>query len=313
MWFPRIRIKLLNSVENQYYDYNKWYFLCHFKSKKNYYKYSKGDYIDFVIDSYNNRKSALKNGKILFFNILFYGYRGFNDYSMGDDDYVEPSTLKEDNANNNSDTLFVESDTCSSLPGFKIYKANNINELNVHKHMTINLCAILNYELEIIGLLKKMDLNCSFSEKSQKIFRVFGVLEHADVNLQVLLLCQILEYMGEDLYKSNREIAAIDKCINIIEKEDLDLSEKCSLKDSLESLKYESSRKKIKKLLELYCKKDYKNFDKNKIAMSGYKMRSYIIHGKTIDEIEGIYDIAHKLKIITLDTFKEWSKKAVTN
>ena len=95
--------------------------------------------------------------------------------------------------------------------------------------------------------------------------------------------------------------------------EDLDLSEKCSLKDSLESLKYESSRKKIKKLLELYCKKDYKNFDKNKIAMSGYKMRSYIIHGKTIDEIEGIYDIAHKLKIITLDTFKEWSKKAVTN
>ncbi|MDO5394213.1 MAG: hypothetical protein Q4F33_06410, partial [Mycoplasmatota bacterium] len=109
--------------------------------------------------------------------------------------------------------------------------------------------------------------------------------------------------------KSDEAIELLDSFIAKLKDSDIEDTEKQSLENGIEALKQVSSGKKIKKLLDKYCKKEYKNFNKNKIVRDSYGLRSRIIHGDEINDEDDVGTNVYFLKYVVLDTFKEWSKE----
>lgn len=89
MWIPRVKIKLNNPAEIKFCKHNEYISLGEFKEKDLYYKFYDNSNLEVVILGYESREEALIDGKILYFNVLFNGYRTSLNYSMGDFDYVK--------------------------------------------------------------------------------------------------------------------------------------------------------------------------------------------------------------------------------
>jgi len=312
MWFPRVKIYISNSIDNKYYNVDKWYYITNFKTKKLYFRYRKDNRLEFVIDSYKNKQEALKNGKILYSNVLFYGYKSFFDFEMGDRFYITSlydewyDCTKEEYIKNEEWFFDTKNNSCDSL-GLSIFKGDNINDLDSYQSIEVEMKAFLKESIDIVVGLHNLDYDLKYTEKIQKIFHMFELVEESDTNTKILLLCQILEIMGINSDKSEEAKSLIIKFQKIVDRSDLSILEKQSLRGGLETLKRESSSKKIKKLINKYCNKDY-TFNKKKLIDECYTLRSLIIHGEKIKDKNNVYNLACKLKIITLDTFKEWSK-----
>ena len=314
MWFPRVRIKILASIENHFYEPNKWNSITNYNNdKKILFRYRKDDSLEFIIDGYDNKQEALKNGKILFSNILLYGYKSFFDFKMGDASYMtkmfhEGKGYTSEDFRNNEEWFFNTKKDSADFLGLSIYEAQDIEDLDTYKTIHIETKGILDEDIDIIKWMKNIEYDITYTEENQKIFHMFKLVEYSDTNTQILLLCQILEIMGINTDKSEKIKHIIDDLKAIIDSKDISDSEKESLKGGLENLKQESSRKKINSLLNKYCKKDYKLFNKNKLVNECYKLRSLIIHGEIIEETNDALDKAWKLKEVVLDTFTEWLK-----
>ena len=313
MWFPRVKIRITNKISNDCYQVNKWKYIKKFKTKKLYYRYLKDNYIEFVIDGYKNKQEALKKGKILFSNVLFYGYKSAFSFEMGDNQYIT-TLFKEKNGYSgqdfykNEEWFFNTKMDSADFIGFAVFEAVDLEDLDSYRTIKLELKAILNYGVDIIDWMRNIDYDNTYTEKIQKIFHMVKLVEYSDTNTQILLLCQILEIMGINSDKSEEAKKIIENLKQIINNSEISDSEKDSLNSGLEGLKRESSGKKIKNLLKKYCFNDYKSFNKYKLVKDYYKLRSLIIHGKIIEKTDDALNKARKLKIVVLDTFKEWIK-----
>lgn len=167
-----------------------------------------------------------------------------------------------------------------------------------------------NKPFDLIENLGLLDCNCIYSEKLQPIFNLFGLVEEANNETKILLLCQMLETRGDNRNKSNEAISLIEYLKKTVKNSKLEQTEKESIIGGLENFKNESNSQKIRRLVEKYSNKTYSDFDKNRLIRTCYKLRSKIIHGEELndDENNKIHLYSSNLKYLTLDIFKEWSK-----
>lgn len=318
MWMPRIKIKLNNLCEIRFCKHNEYIALGKFKGKNLYYKFRDNNNLEFALYGYDTREEALTDGKILYFNVLFKGYRTFLNYSMGDFDYIKwyyhPRYFKcsEEEFYKNEEWFYCEKSGERDFLGLQVEYAESLEKLDEYKDkkkMSGNLFAVYDSEIDFIKAMKEIDYDCSYNEKNQKIFNLFHLVEEAEDNIKILLLCQILETMGEKGNKSDVALDVMDSFIATLKNSDLEESEKNSLISGIEGLKLISSGKKIKNLLDKYCRKEYKNINKNKVVRESYSLRSRIIHGEELSKENDVGNNVYFLKFIVLDTFKEWAKE----
>lgn len=318
MWIPRVKIKLNNPAEIRFCKLNEYISLGKFKEKDLYYKFYDNSNLEVVILGYESREEALVDGKILYFNVLLNGYRTFLNYSMGDFDYVKwychPKYFKcsEEDFYKNEEWFYCERSGERDFLGLQIEKAESLENLDEYKDkhkLSGEIFVVYDREIDFVEKMKEIDYDCSYNEKNQKIFNLFHLVEKAEDDIKILLLCQILETMSEKENKSDTAVEVIDSFITILKNSNLEKSEKDSLIGGIEGLKQVSSGKKIKNLLDKYCKKEYKNFNKNKIVRDSYGLRSKIIHGDKINDEDDVGTNVYFLKYVVLDTFKEWSKE----
>lgn len=315
MWMPRVKIRIENKMENKYYELDKWTRFSNFKDKDIYYRFNSKNYIEFAICFYDSKEEALMDGKIFYYNVLYNGYYSFFNYKMGDNDYVTRMYHKEGGYTHeefikNEEWFFSCKKNGCNFIGLQIYEVDNLEDFEFYnREVEFEIKSILDQEIDLIKYLKNIDYDCIYSEKTQKIFNLFRLVENANNEIQILLLCQILETMGINESKSEKSIIEIDKCKHLIMNSELEQSEKDSIIGGLEHLKSQSSGKKIKKLVSKYCKKDYKKFKKNRLITDCYNLRSKIIHGEELLEGDNVFLNAYFLKFLALDTFKEWSKE----
>lgn len=318
MWIPRIKIELNNSAEIRFCKHNEYINLGKFKDKDLYYKFYDNNNLEFAILGYENREEALIEGKILYFNVLFNGYRTFLNYSMGDFDYVKwychPKYFKcsMEEFYKNEEWFYCEKSGERDFLGLQVEYAESLERLDEYKdknQLSAELFAVYDTEIDFIKEMKVIDYECSYNERNQKIFNLFNLVERAEDDIKILLLCQILETMSEKENKSDEAIEIIDAFIILLKNSSLEKSEKDSLIGGIEALKQISSGKKIKNLLDKYCINDYKAFNKNKVVRDSYSLRSKIIHGEEMTEEDDVGTNVYFLKFIVLDTFKKWSKE----
>lgn len=318
MWIPRIKIKLNGCCEIGFCKHNEYINLGKFKKKDLYYKFYDNNNLKFVLFDYDNREDALRDGKTLYFNVLFNGYKTFLNYYMGDSDYVKwhyyPKYFNctEDEFYKNEEWFYCEKSGERDFLGLQIEYADSLEKLDEFKEKektSAELFVVYDDEIDFIKEMRKVDYDCSFNKKNQKIFNLFNLVEKAEDNIKILLLCQILETMSEKGNKSDSAVDLINSFIITLKNSNLEESEKCSLKSGIDGLKLISSGKKIKNLLDKYCKKKYNNFNKNKVINKSYSLRSKIIHGEELSEKDNVENNVYFLKTIVLDTFKEWAKE----
>ena len=318
MWIPRVKIKLNNPAEIRFCKLNEYVSLGKFKEKDLYYKFYDNSNLEVVILGYESREEALIDGKILYFNVLFKGYRTFLNYSMGDFDYVKwychPRYFKcsEEEFYKNEEWFYCEKSGERDFLGLQVEYAESLEKLDEYKDkhkLSGEIFVVYDSEIDFIKQMKELDYDCSYNEKNQKIFNLFHLVEKAKDEIKILLLCQILETMSETEKKSEEAIELLDSFITKLKDSNIEDSEKQSLENGIEALKLVSSGKKIKNLLDKYCKREYSNFNKNKVVKESYSLRSKIIHGSEIKDEDDVGTNAYFLKFVVLDTFKEWSKE----
>ena len=98
-------------------------------------------------------------------------------------------------------------------------------------------------------------------------------------------------------------------CMSLVKTSEIEQSEKDSLISALDNLKYESSRKKIKKLLDKYNKNNYKDFDKYEVIRNCYSFRSLVIHGESDKLPNEVILYEYYLRKVVLDTIYGWAKE----
>ena len=318
MWIPRVKIKLNNPAEIRFCKLNEYVSLGKFKEKDLYYKFYDNSNLEVVILGYESREEALIDGKILYFNVLFKGYRTFLNYSMGDFDYVKwychPRYFKcsEEEFYKNEEWFYCEKSGERDFLGLQVEYAESLEKLDEYKDkhkLSGEIFVVYDSEIDFIKQMKELDYDCSYNEKNQKIFNLFHLVEKAKDEIKILLLCQILETMSETEKKSEEAIELLDSFITKLKDSNIEDSEKQSLENGIEALKLVSSGKKIKNLLDKYCKREYSNFNKNKVVKESYSLRSKIIHGSEIKDEDDVGTNAYFLKFVVLDTFKEWLKE----
>lgn len=316
MWMPRVKIKINSLVENLHYKKDQWIKGPKFKKKCLYYKFDINNYIEFVICFYETREEALMDGKILYFNILFNGYYSFLNYEMGDARYIirmyhegNGYTCKE--FTDNEEWFYSTKKYYANFIGLQIYEVDSLEDYNYYQTETVKLQMEYDKPLDLIEYLNFFDYDCIYSDKVQPIFNLFRLVEEADNETKILLLCQILETMGDNKHKSDEATVIINDLKKTVDDSELELSEKQSIVSGLENLKWESSRKKIRRLITKYNDKTYAKFNKNKLINECYRLRSKITHGDELnnDERNQISSYTCDLKHLTLDIFKEWSKE----
>lgn len=313
MWFPRVKIKISNSLENKYYEFNKWIVLSKFKNKNIYFKYREDNIIEFVLDGYLTREEALTDGKILFFNILFAGYYSFLNFKMGDASYItkmfhEGHGYSVENFLKNEEWFYNTKKYSSNFLGLSIYEAENIKDLENYEDFSIKMWSIQDSEIDIFKYLQNIDYECIYNEKNQKIFHLFNLVEEGSAEIKILLLCQILETLAINKKRDKKIIDLLNDFKNQINLLSIDADEKKSICSGIENLKNISNKSKIDNLIKKYCKKKYSNFNIEKLIKDCYSLRSTIIHGGEIANQNEVFSNAYYLKILVLDIFKEWSK-----
>lgn len=315
MYIARIKIKLKEEYDNIYYEKNKWMECFMYKDKICKWRFKENGIIDFIIGNYENKHEALKDGKILYFNILYEIHRSKWKFILGESNYItnmyhENNEYTSREFMENEEWFFNNKKRSSDFLGLGIYEIEkNIEEYDEYgKISACNVTIISKEPFAFLDNISKMDYNCKYSKSCQKIFNLVRMSEESDVETTILLLCQALETMGEDKDKEMKEIELIKKLIKIARESEIDDNQKNSLISFLESGKKISSRKKCENLINKYSKYDYTQFDKKKIFKEAYDLRSKIIHGDEIDE-SNAHEISYYLKYLVLDILKEWSKE----
>lgn len=316
MWMPRVKIYLNMNHRLPKNKLNKWNFILENNGKKLLYRYIENNYIEFALCFFNNKKDALLEGKKLYFNVLVNGYKCNYLYAMGDEIYIAKAYIEEvdgplDTYYKNQEFFFSTKDHYSNGLGLMIYEVSSIDDYDKFYKSSDDMTLYWGFDesiMTIINGLTEYNNECYFDEDIQHIFHLFSLAERAENGICTLLLCQILESFGKNEEKSDEIRVLIEKCMRIIKNSDIDLSEKDSLLSSINGLKYESSRKKIKNVLDKYNKINYKDFDKYEVVKKSYSFRSYIIHGEFSKVPPEIYMYESYLKTIVLDTFCGWVK-----
>ncbi len=314
MYIARIKIKKKETYLDTFYEKNKWMECFKHKDKICKWRINKDNTIEFIIGTYNDRFEALKDGKMLYFNILYELHRNEYGFYLGDNNYVTQMyhenrgyTIEE--FNKNEEWFFCSKKYRANLLGLFVFEIDeDIDDYDkYYKSFKGEIITINDKAFKFIERISKLDEKYLYSESNQIIFNLIRISENVDEKTQILLLCQALEMMGISKEKSNKEKRLIDKLKKIVKKSKLSKQKINSLNGYLENGKKISSREKCENLMSKYCKYEYDGFDKTKIFKKAYEIRSKIIHGEKVNE-EGIYLIGIQLKAIVLDILKEWSK-----
>lgn len=313
MWIPRVKIRLLYGENNQYYKTNKWVFLCKYRHRNLYYKYNTENTIEFVIDGYKNKKIALKRGKELYFKILISAYRSIFKYELGDSSYITRFHHEDDEKDfktfmKNEEWFYNIKTNYANFKGLGIYEAESISDLKYYNEDEIELEE--EYEkskkLDIFHLIKNNTFNCLYNKKAQNIFHLFNMVEYAECNIKILLLCQILEIMCSEKNRSTEICDFIDGCTDDLYKLNISEGERNSLIAGFNRMKKESKGKNISDLICKYSKNKHYDFNKYKLFRDCYRLRGKITHGDDLSK-EDIYINAIYLKELVLDIFEQWS------
>ena len=314
MYIARIKIDFGSNNKNEYYKKDKWIELFKYKDKTCNWRMKENGIIEFIIGNYEDRFQALNDGKILYFNILYDLHRNEHGFKLGDASYItkmyhEDREYTLEKFVQNEEWFFSDKKNRANFLGLEVYEIDeDISDYDkYYEGHNFKITAINNEPFKFLDRITKLDKNYKYSKKCQEIFNLVRLSEKADEKTEILLLCQALETMGINEYKSNEEIKLIDECIKKIESSELLQEQKESIKGMLQAGKQISSRKKCKKLMDQYCNKNYKTFDKNDVFTNAYNLRSQIIHGVKLDENTD-FSCVYNLKLIVLDILKEWSK-----
>ena len=314
MYIARIKILLEEKYQNNYYEKNKWMECFKYKDKICNWRIKDNNEIEFILGYYENRFEALKDGKMLYFNLLYELHRNEHGFILGDNTYIsqmyhEDRGYSIDEFNKNEEWFFNSKKFKSNFLGLFVFEIDkNIDDYDkYYDSFKSEIILLDNKPFKFIDKISKLDKKYVYSESNQIIFNLIRLSENVDEKTRILLLCQALEMMGEDKIKSEEEIKLIDKLKNIINESTLDQQKKDSLNNYMENCKNISSRKKCENLINTYCKFEYNDFNKNKIFKKAYELRSKIIHGDIINN-DDVYIVGIYLKAIVLDVLKEWSK-----
>lgn len=315
MYIARIKIDYGKNNKNIFYEVNKWHKLFKYEGKECRWRIKESGIIEFVLGNYENRFDALEDGKMLYFNILYDLHRNEFGFRLGDSNYVtrmyhDGRGYTLDEFIKNEEWFFNSKTDTSNFLGLGVYEIDdNINDYDrYHNCYNVEIHAENNEPFKFLGRIINLDRNYKYSLQSQEIFNLISLSEKADEKTKILLLCQALETMGRNEKKSKDEINIIEQCTKIVMESNLKENEKNSLLGMFEGSKYISSRSKCKKVVEKYCKNEYKQFEKKKVINEAYSLRSDIIHGNKLGE-DTDFSCSYYLKIIVLDTLKEWSKE----
>lgn len=316
MWMPRVKIHNKMDMEVHEELLNIWKELTIIDNKKLLYRFTNDNCLEFVLCFYDDKKEALKMGKKLYFNVLLNGYKCNFNYNMGDHFYDGCAYIEEEVDGDfneyyrNEEFFFSSQRHYSNNLGLMIYEVDQLDDYDKkYKVEPFHFCGGFGEEdITILNNMKKFKEDVSYDEEIQKVFHLFSLVEDADLGERILLLCQILETLSTPEEKSDEVKQLLEQCKNLMKNSDIDQSEKDSLISALDNLKYESSRKKIKKLLDKYNKNNYKEFDKYEVIRKCYSFRSLVIHGES-DKLPGeviLYE--YYLRKIVLDTIYGWAK-----
>ena len=310
MWIPRIRILLDKSNEIQNIVYNKWYDVIKFKDKDLKYRISKNGYIDFVLLIYSDKEEALKDSKILYYNILIKGYKDFMHFSMGDMEYITSMFHEEDGITiekwmDEEEWFYVTKRRIKDHTGLIIFEADSlddyINTYEVNGELNVTLLAIHEKLPELFKNIKDIDYDVSYNETNQRIFKLFHIVEFvSEEAIKILLLTRVLELMCNKEKKDQETIDLLDKLIDIVN--DSNIAYKQDIKSGIGNLKNKSDRQLIKELLNKYGLNSEENIE---LAMKCYSIRSKIIHGEEYDD-KHIYSFG--LKHLAISVFEKWNK-----
>ena len=313
LYLVRIKIDWGENNKNEYYKTNEWYELFKHNDKVCKWKIDEKGMMEFALGMYTDKIEAINDGKMLYFNILYDLHRNEHGFKLGDGEYVIQrwyGDCKEDFEKfiDNEEWFIIGKKHRFNPLGLAVFEADNLEDYEKsYKSYGIKWTAINNEPFKFFARIQDLDESYKYSEKSQEIFRLISLSEKADEKTSILLLCQALETMGENEKKSDEEINEINKCIELINKSGLAQDQKSSILGMLQFGKNISSRKKCLNLVEKYCFKEYKHFDKEKVINEAYVLRSKIIHGEKILE-DTDYSCGYFLKFIVLDVLKEWAK-----
>lgn len=310
MWIPRIRILLDKSNKINNVEYNKWYDVIKFKDKDLKYRILEDGYIDFVLLIYSDKEEALKDSKILYYNILLKGYKGFMHFSMGDVEYITSMFHEEDGIPiekwvGEEEWFYVTKRRRKNHAGLIVFEADSlddyINTYEVNEELNVTLIAVYEKLPELFENIKDIDYDVLYNETNQRIFRLFHIVEFvSEEAIKILLLTRILELMCIKEKKDKETIDLLDKLINIVD--DSNITYKQDIKSGIGNLKNKSDRQLIKDLLNKYGLNTDENIE---LAMKCYSIRSNIIHGEEYDD-KHIY--SYSLKYLAISVFEKWNK-----
>lgn len=317
MWMPRVKIYLDMSHRLPTDKLNQWNQIREEKGKKLLYRYIKGNYIEFVLCFFHHKEEALREGKRLYFNVLFNGYKCNYLYAMGDDlympkDYNEKFDGSFNEYYSHEKYFFSTKKSYSNTVGLMIYQVDSLDDYDkFYKEINspIWYCGFDESLMTLIKNMKNDHHECDYNEEIQQIFHLFYLAEHASTELSILLLCQILESFGTNEEKSKEITSLIERFEEQIKNSYIEQREKDSLLSSMKDLKRESNRKKIKKILNKYNPINYEDFDQYKVVQECYTMRSHVIHGEFSKISLNAYKYESFFKTIVLDTFYGWVKE----
>lgn len=315
MYIARIKISWGENNKNKHYENNKWYDLFEYNDKVCKWRMNDHGIFEFIIGTYEDRFEALEDGKMLYFNILYELHRNDFGFELGDSEYItnvfdkdRGYTLSEFKAN--EEWFFSTKKYKSNFLGLGVFEIDNdIKDYDKYYNHRIefSIQCIIDEPFEFLDRIISLNKKYKYSKESQEIFNLVRLSEKADEKTKILLLCQALERMGENKSRTEDEVSVLEKCIECIEKSDLQASQKEPLKNMLNQSKNISSKNKCKNLIEKYCLCNYKKFDKIKIFDAAYSLRGKIIHGEEVHDHTD-FSCARYLKIMVLDILKEWSK-----
>ena len=297
-----------NEINN--IEYNKWYDVIKFKDKDLKYRISEDGYIDFVLLIYSDKEEALKDSKILYYNILLKGYKDFMHFSMGDMEYITSMFHEEDEIPiekwiNEEEWFFVTKRRIKNHTGLIIFEADSLddymNTYEVNGELNVTLLAVHEKLPKLFEDIKNIDYDVSYNKNNQRIFKLFHIVEFvSEEAIKILLLTRILELMCIKEKKDKETIDLLDELINIVDNSNI--TYKQDIMSGIGNLKNKSDRQLIKDLLNKYGL----NSDEDiKLVMKCYSIRSKIIHGEEYDD-KHIY--SYSLKHLAISVFEKWNK-----
>ena len=300
---------------------NKWKKIRDVDDHELLYRFTDNNCMEFVLCFFDDKDSALVAGKKLYFNILFYGYKCIFNFDMGDQSYDGKDFCNinvdgdERDFYRNEEFFFSTKKHSSNRLGLMIFEVDDLDDYDKeYEFDNLEFCGgFSDKDVSLLDDMKNYLNDVYYDEFIQKIFHLFSLIREVDYSVSILLLCQILESLSSREVKDGNVLKVIDECKRVVLDSDIDRSDADSLISAIDNLKYESSRKKIKKLLDRYSKNNFSEFDKYEVVTRCYKYRSLIIHGemKRLDSDYIMYE--NYLEAVVLDVIYGYVREKYHN